>query len=190
MLEIKHYRRFTKEEQKVLEAVANKVGDVEIDQNPDHLPHYVWVTGKTDIVVPLASLVLSFVGAGAAIIVTSFLQEIGSELGRKFVKLFAKSKKSKKQRRPWSSRDPVHPVAIVYEVKPAILCIIRIDVSTNAGTSNLPETFKYIKKLATKLQSQRVKSLPNAVIEARFDKKAEKWIVENRPRAWLDLKRR
>lgn len=58
MLEIKHYRRFTTEERKVLLAVANKVGVVKIDQQPDHLPRYVWVTGKTDIVIPLAWLVL------------------------------------------------------------------------------------------------------------------------------------
>ena len=190
MLEIKHHRRFTKEEQNLLHAVANTVGEVEIDQKPDHVPRYVWATGKTDIVVPLAWLVLSFVGAGAAIIVQSFLQAIGSELGKNFVKHFAKSKKSKEQYDSWCGRDPLHPVAVVYKVKPTILCVIRIDLSTNAGTSDLAETLKRIEKLATKLQSQRVKSLPNAVIEARFDKKAGKWIVENHPRAWLDIKGR
>jgi hypothetical protein len=190
MLEIKHYRRFTKEEQKLLHAVANTVGEVEIDQKPDDVPRYVRATGKTDIVVPLAWLVFSFVGAGAAVIVKSFLQAIGSGLGKNFVKHFAKSKKSKEQYDSWRGRDPLHPVAVVYKVKPAILCAIRIDQSTNAGTSNFPETLKRIEKLAAKLQSQRVESLPNAVIEVRFDKKTRKWIVENHPRGWLDLKGR
>jgi hypothetical protein len=187
MLEVKYYRRFTKKEQNLLHAVANTVGRVKIDQKPDHIPRYVRATGKTDIAVPLAWLVLNFIGTGATIMVGSFLKTIGSELGKKFVKHFAKRRKSKKQYSSWSAREPLYPVAVTHKVKPAVHCVIRIDLSTDNGISDLPETLQRIKKLATKLQRQRRKSLPNAVIQVRFDEKVGKWIVENDPRTWLEI---
>lgn len=184
-LRIKQYG-FTNEELKALDVIASQVGTIEIDQRRD-VPRYIVATGATDIVMPLAWFVLSLAGASAGIILKSFLEAIGSELGKNFVNHI----KTKDERIDWRRLDPQqrraprHPAAVVWRVKPTVFAIIRIDESTNAGVSTLSETLKRVEELATTLESERDKGLPNTVVEVLFDTKTGKWIVEHHSSAWL-----
>jgi hypothetical protein len=107
--------------------IAELAGATPIDRfdtDPAHMPRFYYAGGPSAW-VPLSWLVVTFLGAGAAISLKAFLQELGKEAGKRLIEhLFTKEKEQRAVE--GETRLPALPaLVIVYEPQPRVIAVVR-----------------------------------------------------------------
>jgi hypothetical protein len=118
MVHVVHKGPLTTEEKAMIEAaMINIEPDLTFDEERDHLPVVEVPLGFAIALEPLAWLVITFVGAGVGLLVSSFLKSIGTEAGKKLLDhFFGKARKGTGNTPPYDGTG-LYPMAVVYEVK-------------------------------------------------------------------------
>lgn len=160
-----------------LEAAKRAAGPIALREH--HVARARSMMGNTDIVEPLAWLVLTFVGSGAVLVLKSFLQTIGSELGKKVVAHFTKRPDGKVEKEPRS-----HGIAVVFEIKPSLKGVIYID-SPALDRSQLPAIIERIQSEGETVEVEELRRArvdrTSSIIEAWYDRRTATWIVQHNP---------
>ena len=112
--------------------------DYRVDENPDHVPRFAYAGGP-GAEVPLAWLVITFVGTGAAFFLKSFVESLGSEAAKKLISRFGRKHKPE-------LGEPEHPIVLVAELRPHVAAIIPLRTADDLVPEALGE-------LATNLEA-------------------------------------
>jgi hypothetical protein len=115
----------------------------------------------------LAWIVFTFAGAGAALLLKSFLEKIGTELGKEFIDYWLKRKQNKRD-----PREPkaLFPCAVIYEAKPGLLVVVPLFSSEQRGLAEMPGILE--------LADQALPDSGDPHLIARFDTGSGRWTLD------------
>jgi len=122
MICVAHHESFTQEEKAVIGTFTKDLGMVRFEE---HVPTAATPRGPV-VGTPLSWLVWAFIGTSAALVLTSFLESIGSELGKRMDDHFW-AKAAQEKETFWSQ----NPIVVVYEVKAGVIRLALILHSTS-----------------------------------------------------------
>lgn len=169
MIHITHNGPLMPDEKQLISSLTENLEQTAIDEDSNHLPGFVYAGGP-GAMVPLAWLAITFIGAGATIVVKKFLEQIGSELGKKLVERF--TRKVDETTSKSSLKNPVYPIVVVYEIKPRTTAVIPLVAPNHPGFDKRLQVPSLIEEEVVKLTTQSA-----VTMLAWFDEKSELWHV-------------
>jgi hypothetical protein len=123
-LHIGSFGALSDEERNLLHELAGDIPIETFDEDAAHLPRYYYAGGPwpPEAWVPLSWLVITFLGAGTAITIKSFLKELGKEAGKRLIDRLLSKRNAKDDK----TREPVFaPLVLVYEARPGVIVVIH-----------------------------------------------------------------
>jgi hypothetical protein len=178
MIHIAHLEELSAEDAAVISQFTATLPAIKIDYSPDSYPFKYMPTGRGDF-FQLAWLVFTFAGAGAAVLLKSFLKEVGTELGKRLVDHWFKHREDK---RTLLGPTAIFPCVVIYEAQPGFLVVVPLKSSIQSGFEEMP----IIQELADKAC---LDSTGAAQLIARFDGDSGRWTLDPFEFEYLSRKR-
>jgi hypothetical protein len=163
MIRVLHYGPLLEEDRRIIEAVTADFAPVVISDDRNDLPEFHYIAGGI-AVSTLAYLAITFIGIGAGLLLKSFLQSLGSELGKTLIEHF-----SKKKVEPHIQSSQI----LLYEVNPRIVVLIPMISPAEPGFADRMKIPELIDKIVSSLPASQ-----NAILRTSFDVKTNSWKIQ------------
>lgn len=173
MITIDHFGEPTEAERKMILTIMNKFGQNQIHSHLNR-PHLTTRSGAiSDFEIPLAWLVLTFLGSGAASLAKSFIESIGKEMGQILIASYKKRFEAKKQGVRHNKETPYCPIVIMLETKHETHTAMMLSYNFENG---FPRKFgNGIDDVLKKLDKANLK--PGDKVFAYYDFATEEWDI-------------
>ena len=169
MIQVAHESPLTNEERNLIEEALKSCGSFTVDEDYKLAPTFHRPLGHV-ITTEVAILVITFLGTGAALMLKSFLEAVGSELGKKLVEHF----KSKPKNKHTFVGPCNETLFILYEISEGQVALMPLMSSNTPGFHERMQIPEAIQKAAEPSSAGQ-----NGIFWASFDEKSKLWKVES-----------
>jgi len=171
ILHLAHYGKMTDEDANVINNLFKDITPDIIEEDPYKIP-VLWSAGGGTIAIPIGYIIWTLIGTGAVLLLKSFIEGIGSELGKKVVNHFAKKDAILEDNGIIVGEEtPLGAVTFVLELKKSIFLVIPIAKQSDVLILN-------IESMLSKAKSKTKKLNTPTMLLAYPDRKKKSWDFE------------
>lgn len=173
ILHLAHYGKITDEDAALINNFVKDTTPDIIEEDPYKIP-VMWRSAGGTIAIPIGYLIWTFIGTGAALLLRSFIEAIGSELGKKVVDHFAKKDAVLEENGIIvAEENPLGTVTFVLELKKSIFLVIPITMQSDVLLLNIDSILSKAKSRAKKLNTP-------TMLLVYLDRKKKSWDFQTR----------